>query len=163
MEFSAILMMFDGTNGAAPLAGLTLAGDGNFYGSTVHGGSENSGTIFKITHAGAFSQLASFTYSFAATEPDTMLTEGPDGNLYGLTAAGGDYNSGVAFRASRNGVLTNLVSLQTSGYTTGGAPAGRRTLQTIPVCSANGGANGLGAVFEADHQWSADDTAFIQR
>ena len=49
----SVLYNFDGTHGKVPNSGLTLATDGNFYGTTSLGGSTNLGVIFKITPAGA--------------------------------------------------------------------------------------------------------------
>lgn len=55
----SILHSFDSSDGSAPACGLLQASDGNLYGTTYQGGSDNScengcGTIFKITLAGAF-------------------------------------------------------------------------------------------------------------
>ena len=59
--FSA-LVYFDGTNGAAPKAGLIQGADGNLYGTTVEGGTSNAGTIFRISPDGqTFTNLYSFT------------------------------------------------------------------------------------------------------
>src|SRR5438045_3804525 len=41
--------LFDGTNGRAPLAGLVLAGDGNFYGATEQGGTNGVGAMFRVS------------------------------------------------------------------------------------------------------------------
>jgi uncharacterized repeat protein (TIGR03803 family) len=48
------LVSFNNTNGANPAAGLTLADDGDFYGMTENGGTNNAangddGTVFRIT------------------------------------------------------------------------------------------------------------------
>jgi len=43
------LLSFDGTNGAAPLAGLLEAGRGVFYGTTSSGGRFNHGTLFRLS------------------------------------------------------------------------------------------------------------------
>ena len=42
------LYAFDGTSGSTPFSGLTLASDGNFYGTASFGGSGNNGVLFKI-------------------------------------------------------------------------------------------------------------------
>jgi len=42
------LAYFDRTNGANPHSGLTLGPDGNFYGTTYFGGSNNQGTVFRL-------------------------------------------------------------------------------------------------------------------
>src|SRR5690348_14994204 len=58
------LISFTGTNGscpgASPYAGLVLGPDGNFYGTTSSGGTNNDGTVFQLTSGGAFTSLLSF-------------------------------------------------------------------------------------------------------
>jgi uncharacterized repeat protein (TIGR03803 family) len=46
------LHTFENTDGANPEAGLVQAIDGDFYGTTVSGGSSDGGTVFKITAGG---------------------------------------------------------------------------------------------------------------
>ena len=43
------LASFDGTNGAAPEAGLIQGADGNFYGTTTQGGTNGYGTVFRLS------------------------------------------------------------------------------------------------------------------
>jgi uncharacterized repeat protein (TIGR03803 family) len=50
-----------GTDGAAPLAGVIQAADGNFYGTTSQGGASNAGTVFQLTPTGALAVLHEFT------------------------------------------------------------------------------------------------------
>ena len=51
-----------GKDGANPYAGLVQGSDGNFYGTTVRGGTNNNaGTVFKISATGALTTLYSFT------------------------------------------------------------------------------------------------------
>jgi uncharacterized repeat protein (TIGR03803 family) len=73
-----------GTDGAAPTAGLIQASDGNFYGTLDSGGAHSLGYIYKLTPAGVFSTLFSFSGT-DGTGPKGELTQGTDGNLYGVT------------------------------------------------------------------------------
>ena len=45
------------TDGSVPKGNLLIGNDGNFYGTTSTGGTNNVGTIFKITPAGTYSVL----------------------------------------------------------------------------------------------------------
>ena len=57
-----VLYAFTGADdGAYPYAGLIQAADGNFYGTTVQGGSAGAGTIFQMTAAGILTVLHGFT------------------------------------------------------------------------------------------------------
>jgi uncharacterized repeat protein (TIGR03803 family) len=47
--------------GGSPLAGLVQGSDGNFYGTTLGGGTNNAGTVFKISATGTLTSLYSFT------------------------------------------------------------------------------------------------------
>jgi uncharacterized repeat protein (TIGR03803 family) len=89
-------------DGHYPAAGLVQATDGNFYGTTHHGGAFGSGlgngTIFRIAPNGAFATLASFDGFNGGAHPAAALLEGPDGNLYGTTTTGGWGGKGTVFR-----------------------------------------------------------------
>src|SRR5438132_1102228 len=52
---------FSGADGEFPYASPTLGIDGNYYGTTVAGGSSNSGVLYKVTPSGAYSILYEFT------------------------------------------------------------------------------------------------------
>jgi len=103
---------FTRTDGMFPYAGLTLGNDGNFYGTTTQGGNTNnigSGMIFKVTTNGTFTPLVSFSGTNGAT-PEGALTLGNDGNFYGTTYDGGNFNVGTVFQVTTNGTLTTLAS-----------------------------------------------------
>jgi uncharacterized repeat protein (TIGR03803 family) len=180
------LISFNGTNGATPYGGLTLGNDGNFYGSTLAGGSSfklggdpqlstlgTYGTIFKMTPRGELTTLVSFggtngvgpqgtlalgmddefygavmaimgdrtithgalfrvtsqgtltlLHSFSGgtdgSSPQGGLMRGMDGNFYGTTISGGEYDAGIAFRMTPTGIFTPLCSF--TGGIDGRAP-----------------------------------------
>src|ERR1039458_4449499 len=107
------LFSFTGTSGAYPganpYAGLVLGSDGNFYGTTFSGGTNNDGTIFQLTPGGAFTSLLSFNGTNGAA-PYAALVPGTDGNFYGTTFTGGVSNWGTIFQITTNGTFTNLFS-----------------------------------------------------
>jgi len=52
-----------GSEGQVVIAGLILAGDGNFYGTASRGGVEDNGTVFRVDPSGNLTTLHSFTLS----------------------------------------------------------------------------------------------------
>ena len=58
----------DGTNGGIPVWPLVQGTDGNLYGSAGLGGTGNSGTIFRVTRAGALTTLQSIEYSHLSVQ-----------------------------------------------------------------------------------------------
>jgi len=110
------LVSFSGTGGstrgAAPLAGVVPAPDGNLYGTTWLGGVGDAGTIYRITEAGAFTSVLTFTGNsgpFLGKGPYAELMVGPDGELYGTTPQGGRTAVGTVFKVTTSGALTTLV------------------------------------------------------
>jgi uncharacterized repeat protein (TIGR03803 family) len=100
------------SDGNLPTGVLTQGADGNFYGTTYYGGAKNLGTVFKISPAGAFTLLYSFTgagFTDGAL-PLAGVTLGTDGNLYGTTANGGKANAGSLFKVTPAGQVTVLYS-----------------------------------------------------
>ncbi len=86
--------------GAFPLASLMQASDGNLYGTTVSGGTNAQGTIFRVTPDGTFSTIYSFTGTNDGVNPRSELVQGDDGDLYGVTSEGGFVRAGNIFRLS---------------------------------------------------------------
>jgi uncharacterized repeat protein (TIGR03803 family) len=84
-------------DGSHPKDGLVQAIDGNLYGTTFDGGTQNYGTIFKVTPAGTLTTIHRFNLVYGAN-PYGGLIQASDGNLYGLTFFGGSPGPGVVYR-----------------------------------------------------------------
>jgi uncharacterized repeat protein (TIGR03803 family) len=103
---------------------LIQATDGNFYGMTSYGGENDWGAIIKYTPSGQISVIHSFSVSpVDGLYPNGSLIQGKDGNLYGMTSAGGLYQEGTIFKCSLTGAFTLLYSF-TGGGSDGAFPDG---------------------------------------
>jgi uncharacterized repeat protein (TIGR03803 family) len=118
--------------GNRPVAALLLSSDGNFYGTTASGGTNNFGTVFRFTPRGALTTLYTFgmiRYSITAVDgnsPVAPLTQGNDGSLYGVTESGGyDGYAGTVFNIGTHGGFTSLYSF--TGGPDGNGPASALT------------------------------------
>ena len=104
------LYSFTGSNdGAYPRAALVQGNDGNLYGTTYSGGTNNQGTVFKISTKGALTSLYSFSGTHDGSNPNGLV-QGNDGNFCGTTYSGGTNNQGTVFKIGTSGALTSLYS-----------------------------------------------------
>jgi len=103
-------------DGASPEAAMVQGSDGNLYGTTYSGGSQNNGTVFRITPAGAETVLYSFgTNLNDGANPQAALVQGSDGNFYGTTySGGGSRNYGAVFQITPAGTETVLYRFGTN-------------------------------------------------
>jgi len=99
--------------------------DGNLYGITPSGGTNNVGVVFKIEPSGGYTILYNFDTVHGST-PIGGLTLGGDGNLYGTTEEGGANGYGNIFRITPAGAFTVLYDFK--GGTDGGLPVAPLTL-----------------------------------
>jgi uncharacterized repeat protein (TIGR03803 family) len=144
-----------GSDGAFPFAGLVEDKQGNLYGAAEEGGAHGQGTIFKITKAGKFSVLYSFTGGSDGGQPSTTLLLDSKGNLYGEAQFGGDDNCfkpvgcGTVFELSSAGQLTVLHTFedQADGFVPSGVLA-RDSAGNLYGTAWVGGPNGSGTVFK---------------
>jgi len=135
-----------------PYGGLLQATDGNFYGTTLSGGANVLGTVFKLSPAGALTTLYSFGSSTTdGGQPSGPLIQATDGNFYGTTSTGapGSAPGGTVFRITPAGVLTTL-------HAFGGKPDGfgpspalvQATDGNLYGTTGGGGVLGYGTVFQ---------------
>ncbi|MBD3817253.1 MAG: hypothetical protein IE913_12645, partial [Halothiobacillus sp.] len=93
-----VLHSFDGSpsDGDAPSAGVIMV-NGMLYGTTVFGGIDNRGTVFKLAPDGTgtgFTQLYSFEGHPDGSYPDAGLVQDPvSKDLFGTTSYGGSAGS----------------------------------------------------------------------
>jgi uncharacterized repeat protein (TIGR03803 family) len=142
------LVPFNFLDGAQPLAGLTDGHDGNYYGTTLNGGTEGLGTVFRLSSAGVLTTLISFN-QINGSYPVAGLVVAKDGNLYGTTLQGGTNDQGTVFSISTNAVFTNLYSF--TGGDDGGNPVSALAIgpdnNLYGTTFNGGGTNGFGTIF----------------
>src|SRR5262245_16258864 len=116
--------------------------------TTFRGGTADQGTVFRLTPAGVFSTL----HSFSVNDDNTPngLVQGPDGNFYGTTegfSRTGFPTHGTVFQITTNGDFTTI-------YTFSGTD-GSRPMSALALgrdgyfygTTAEGGSAGKGTVF----------------
>ena len=84
-----------------PQANLTMDAAGSLYGTTLRGGKDEAGTIFKLA-SGSGGWTYTVLKEFDGTcndgcSPFSDVTIGASGNLYGTTSQGGAYGRGVVW------------------------------------------------------------------
>ena len=153
----SVLYAFKGSDGADPSAGLLLDSAGNLYGSTLEGGTYNSGTIFKLGKDGKETVLHHFT----GQSPDNgypydgLISDGA-GNFYGTTEGHPEGSNiyGTVFRLTeKTRAMTELFSfdLLDGGYPLAGLL--RDAKGNLYGTTLSGGScnyNQCGVVFEVD-------------
>ena len=96
-------------DGSYPVAGLVLATNSKFYGTTELGGGGGGGTIFSMTPLGIFTTLHQFNGT-DGVDPEGALIESASGGLYGTAQAGGSGSGGTVFKMTPAGVLSTVYS-----------------------------------------------------
>jgi uncharacterized repeat protein (TIGR03803 family) len=103
------------SDAASPGTALVSGTDGSFYGTTIAGGTNGWGTVFKVTTTGAETVLYSFGAGNDGALPYAALALGNDGNFYGTTTFGGTNGYGAVFKMTPSGTLTPLYGFAGGG------------------------------------------------
>jgi uncharacterized repeat protein (TIGR03803 family) len=111
-----------GSDGASPIAGVTIGPGGNIYGTTFLGGTNDNGIVYKLSPKGEETVLYTFGTGTDAARPERGVIVDTAGNVYGTTPQGGTSfcNCGTVYKVTPRGKETVLYSF-TSG-TDGGVP-----------------------------------------
>jgi uncharacterized repeat protein (TIGR03803 family) len=146
------LVQLQQSQGANIVAPLVQGSDGDLYGVAQAGGTQNCGSIFKLTSAGTLLYARSFPCGFGGSYPNGPLVQAPDGNFYGTTDAGGSRAAvfGTIFRMTPAGVLSRLHNFQ-GAPNDGAYPIGPLTLATdgnLYGATPSGGASYSGSIFK---------------
>jgi uncharacterized repeat protein (TIGR03803 family) len=165
MVFTSLYSFTGGTDGYTP-NGVVQGRDGFLYGTTVNGGTNSAGAVFRISTGGSLTNLYSFSGGSDGGNPQAALVQGTDGYFYGTTQTGGQPTTGgpagTVFRISPSGALTNLYSFTDSFFmdaNQGASPQAAlvqgsdgtfygTTFQGGTYFFANSGTNGYGTVFK---------------
>lgn len=108
----------DKSTGQYPHASLTVGPDGSLYGTTSQGGSDDSGTAFKVTLDGTFALLGHFNKADTGKIPDVRLYNAGDGFLYGATIqkiVPGQSYAGAVYKLNPTGGMTVVYDIPGGG------------------------------------------------
>ena len=148
----AVLHSFGSTNtdGKNPFCSLTEGSDGALYGTTLLGGGQNIGTVFKLNKDGTnYTVLHEFTGGDGST-PASALIQATNGMLYGTTAFGGAHGAGTVFQLSTNGnayaVAHDFINIVSDGANPQAALV-QGSDGTFYGATRFGGGNNAGVVF----------------
>jgi uncharacterized repeat protein (TIGR03803 family) len=105
------------TDASLPYTGLAQGPDNNLYGTTLRGGDNDKGAIFRIALDGSNFSIIHHFNGANGENPEGQLIVGSDGELYGTTLQGGASNRGAIYKISTSGVFTLLYSFPSlSGF-----------------------------------------------
>jgi len=104
--------------GRRPYSGVVVGKDSALYGTTIQGGTNGVGTLFKVNADGTgYTLFHTFLTNGIDGQSPVALLQGSDGKLYGTTSIGGTNRSGTIYGLNTNG--TGYTLLHTFGSIAG--------------------------------------------
>ena len=148
-SFCSLTACADGTG---PWGGLSLAKDGNFYGTTTNGGKNNAGTVFQLTPTGTLMTVWSFDNGTDGAAPWYPALQGIDGSFYAVsnTIYAGDYGAFIKLTPGTTLPYKEKV-LVDFNYTNGNDPnlPTQGTDGSFYGSTFSGGSKGMGVVYKS--------------
>ena len=141
-----------GARGTTPDGTLVLDSSGNIYGTTRAGGTNNNGTVYKLTLGtnGKYTQSLLWKFGANGTNPTAGVVFDKSGNLYGTTRLGGKAGTGVVYKLAPTGTgsYTESVLQPFTGENGSGPYAGLLySGGYLYGTTYTGGVDGMGTVF----------------
>jgi uncharacterized repeat protein (TIGR03803 family) len=137
--------------GQKPYAGVVSGRDGALYGTTLGGGSNSAGTVFKMnTDGSGYATLRAFVTNGVDGQSPGALTQASEGALYGMTAIGGTNRAGTVYTLNVDGSGYSVLHVFGSVARDGGNPEAGLTEGSdggLYGTTFFGGSNDLGTVF----------------
>jgi uncharacterized repeat protein (TIGR03803 family) len=167
LEFTTLYNFTGGSDGAGPEAGVAY-NNGELYGATAIGGTNNSGAVYALSADGSvFDPIYSFS-NFSEDDPTnsdgflplaTPVLIGT--NLYGTAFGGGPIASGTVFEVSPNGKFTVLADFDSPTNNSDGRAAGGNLAlsgNTLYSTTQFGGVFDSGTIFKVNTDGSGFET-----
>jgi uncharacterized repeat protein (TIGR03803 family) len=146
-------------DGIYPDSSVILDAQGNLYGTTSEGGTNDAGVVFELVRPANGSDkwkyivLHRFTGGSDGGTPHGTLVFGADGDLYGTAGFGGTTGAGLVFQLAPrdHGQWKETILFNFGNDATGGYPYSRPIFDAagnLYGTTLNGGNTGNGVVFE---------------
>ena len=153
-----VLYEFKGSNGdgSAPHGRLAFDADGEIYGTTQGGGTNGTGTVYRLSPKSGGGWTEKVIYNFSATgadgtAPSAGMTIAADGTMYSTTPDGGAFGAGTVFslkKTSKGWKQTVIQNL--NGSSNGGFPYEGLMMDTagnLYGAAPTGGTSGQGVIY----------------
>ena len=154
-----ILYEFKGQSngdGTGPHGHLTFDAKGNIYGTTQGGGTNGTGTVYKLSPktGGGWTEKVIYTFSAAGadgTGPSAGMTIAADGTMYSTTPDGGAFGAGTVFSLKKTSTGWKQTVIQNlNGSSNGGYPYEGLMMDAagnLYGAAPTGGASGQGVIY----------------
>ena len=154
-----ILYEFKGQSngdGTGPHGHLTFDAKGNIYGTTQGGGTNGTGTVYKLSPktGGGWTEKVIYTFSATGadgTGPSAGMTIAADGTMYSTTPDGGAFGAGTVFSLKKTSTGWKQTVIQNlNGSSNGGYPYEGLMMDAagnLYGAAPTGGASGQGVIY----------------